>query len=171
MRLAFCALLLLAASCASVNSDIRTASRKFDDTNVRALGTYQWDVSMTARKDTTGSWATSDFDLNMALRKAVDHELKSRGYREVDSGADMRIALLLLASREETDAALARADGKDSDGTLTQGALLVDISHGATGRLLWRGAARSEAHKVNTPAEVQARIDYAVARMFEGFQR
>ena len=171
MRLALCTLLLLAASCTSVVGDIRTASHKFDDTNVRALKTYQWDLSMTARKDTTGTWATSDYDLNLALRRAVDKELAGRGYRQVESGADMRVALLLLASREEAAAAQARAADADSDGTLTEGALLVEISHGATGRLLWRGAARSESKKINSAAEVERRIDYAVSRMFEGFQR
>jgi len=162
-------LLLLLASCSSLNDDIRVATATDPGVDLHARRTYSWAVSVGAVADSTGTWSRPGSDLNAELRAAVSRELRAAGYSEVHAGADVYIAMLVLGDRAEIEK-VAHEPGAPADPTiLTEGALLVEMLDAKTGRVLWRGGAHSMTETMHTDAEMTKRIDYAVNEMFKGF--
>ena len=164
------AMLLLLAACSSLNDDIRMATAKDSGVDLHTRRTYSWAATMGVVADSTGTWSRVGMDLNAELRAAVGRELRAAGYSEVHSGADVYLAMVVLGDRAEIEK-VSHEPGAPNDPTiLTEGGLLVEMIDAKTGKVLWRGGARSTAQKVHTDAEMTERINYAVVEMFKGFR-
>jgi hypothetical protein len=164
-------LLLLLASCSSLNDDIRVATATDPGVDLHARRTYSWAASAGILADSTNTWSRSNADLDAELRAAIGRELRAAGYSEVHSGADVYLAMLVLGDRAEMEK-VTHEPGAPVDPTIvTEGGLLVEMLDAKTGRVLWRGGARSTAEKVHTDAEMTERINYVVSQMFKGFQK
>jgi hypothetical protein len=170
MRLLLTLPLLLLAACTSLTGDIRVSSRQLADIDLSELQVYEWTDSAAHVVDTTGSWADGNFDLNAALREAVERQLGAIGLTPVGSGALLRVEAVAVGTRQQAIAEGGAGDGS-GDAPVTEGSLLVKILHVPTDALVWRGTARSTAHRVHSPAEAKLRVEHAVREMFRTLRR
>ena len=119
--------------------------------------------------------------LEKAIRETVSDELRTRGYRETDSGADFTVSGLAVVNQrvdvEYVDNAW--GDGRRSwyvpGGTRTwvttydEGTLVLDIASGRTSEPLWRGTATAIVDNDQTPEERRARLREAVQKVLANF--
>ena len=161
--------LLLLASCSSLNDDIRVATATDPGVDLHTRRTYSWAASVGVLADSTGTWGRSTTDLDAELRAAVGRELRAAGYSEVHAGADVYLAMLVLGDRADVEKVTQEPGAPTDPSIVTEGGLLVEMLDAKTGRVLWRGGARSLTQTVHTDAEMTERINYAVSEMFRGF--
>jgi len=163
--------LLFLVACSSLHDDIQVSTAHDPLADLAAVKTYQWAASATLLVDTTGTWSQQGFDLDAELRHVINSELRLAGLNEVNSGADVSLSMLLLGDREQVDLVRKKKEGTPWDPTIvTEGGLLVELVDNDTGRVVWRGGARSTAERVHSEAEVKARISHAVHELFEDFR-
>lgn len=111
------------------------------------------------------------------VRRAVEREMKTRGFRQVDRQRPDFLLTYYAAVLQPIDAkALDYAAGGPSSarsaaqgGAYAQGMLIVDVLDASSGRLAWRGAGRGVFSLDYDPQERNERIDQAAARVVSEF--
>lgn len=165
------AVVALLAGCAASPQDIQVASLPMNGFVATRFPGYAWAPGMAALSDPAGIWTAPAFDVEQALRGAIGRELAARGMRLATGQPDALVRYrIAVAIRQVPLRASAGAEPAALDVSTAE--LVVEIFDGRGGAPLWLGRANAAASAEGRPAaEVRARIDYAVEKMFETMPR
>lgn len=176
MRVLICMLLLILAGCQSskVTVDYDTSA---DFSNIKS---YRW------ADKTSGVEQGFDPLLAQRVQTAVRSNLSAKGLSEA-SGNPNVLLRYYVGSHTETQESKTRAGigfgsaGGSSaiglglsiplggDKVVKQAQIVVDFMNPASGKLLWRGTNRVSIGENDSPEEITAMIDKAVAEIFAKF--
>lgn len=175
----FCALSVLLAGCSSVLVNL-----DYDSVlDFSTFKTYAWQYE---EQPVTGN-PRVDNDLNdQRIRRAVDVELREKGFMQVDKAeADLLVAYFMdyqmridsrggsfsygLGTRSAgRSGGVAFSTGTDiSDYEEEQ--LTIDLLSSATEKTIWRGRGRSKTSNTSSPEKNEAKTHFVIKRVLESF--
>jgi hypothetical protein len=150
---------LLAASCAA---PIRANSMLAPDANLPSRATYAWGAQP------GGELGASV--IGQYVQSAVSQQLAAKGYRLAASGSPGFVVDYRMVARPE-----ASLEGFGGWGGgiqtihYTKGMLIVSATDPATNQALWQAYASTIIDPTAPQADATARVDEAVAKMFQSF--
>jgi hypothetical protein len=113
------------------------------------------------------------------IRTAVETVLDEKGFRKASSGADFDVGWLASVEDKIRYQTFNRAHYGGRYGTYwtqetyareyTEGTLIIDIYHGSSEELMWRGIGEGKARFDRDPVEAQARAIEVMREIFEDF--
>ena len=165
---ALCTLFFVAMLGAAFAQQVKT---DFDhQANFSQYKTYSWQEV----KPPNSLW-------DSRIKSAVDAQLATKGWTQVDNGGDVAIVAIATSHTERTLQTFYdgmgggwrwRGFGGMGDATTTEqdykeGTLLVDMYDGKTKQLIWRGSAEDMVS--NKPETNEKNLNKGVAKMFKKF--
>lgn len=156
-RLVSLALVLLVAGCSSLST-----SYDYDPSvDFATLRTYAWQPA--------GPGDVLDPLVLDRVKRAVDAELGTKGYREVGSDPSFLVSAHTSVRREQQiDYAGWRWGGAQLY-DYNEGTLILDVLTASTKKLAWRGVAQDVVDIGATPEEKTKLVDEAVQKMLRDF--
>jgi len=99
---------------------------------------------------------------------AINSELKSRGYNQSSSNADLSIEIdIKTRDKRYTESETTGTGTRYSTYEYTKGTLVIDIIDAKTKRLLWQGIGRGVIDR--SPKNREQRLNMVVAKIFKDF--
>jgi hypothetical protein len=173
---------LTAAACSSIQVEQDFAP----DTDFSAYQTWDW---LPVEAQSRNLRAENPL-VDQRIRRAVESELASKGYRQVTSGQpDLMVGYHLIIDEQVDYQTVNDAWGpgwgyggmyvgygapmasstRTYTNRFTVGTLILDMFDVEARELVWRGSAEGELQDVRTPEERQERANAAVAEILDGF--
>jgi hypothetical protein len=162
-----------AIGCASSStSDIKIHTAADAKANFNGYKSFAWFGSAAVLHDRTGEWVPKDVDTQAEVQFLVDKELRARGLTAVQQDPDLYVALAIVGDvREVQEIKSERGDAVSTFDPVGQGALLVELIDGETGKTVWLGGAEGELRHSRTLEESKERLAYAVDKIFAQLPR
>lgn len=170
--LALTALSLAAVACQSPDySDIMVQSSDADADRFAGKTTYSWGGVITPILDADSRWIEPHPEVAGNIVSATDDRLAERGFEYTTSGAD----LMIYYGGGADMTRMPIVDGEKSQDTRldarSKEALCIMITDAETGSRLWAGVASGDVDWSPSERGTKARIEHAVAELFEGFPK
>lgn len=166
VRLLLCSIIFACLGCSGINtrSDF---DRKYD---FKQLKIYEW-------LEVSKGENVRHIDVER-VRRAVNKDLKFKGFQLATGRADFLIALSIGTQHRSTVVGDNSGWDRFSGGTgprsarvvnYEQGTLKLDLIDRKTMKIIWQGEARAVLSKRPSPRKVEARINEAVGKMLRDF--
>lgn len=165
--------LLALAGCApsvAVNHDYDT------EADFAALHTFRWLTQPAAPTRRLRANPTDNSLLDARIKRAVNAQLGAKGYTEASGPPDFLVAYHVGAQNrvEVTDwgygyGRFGRLGGGVTVDRYKEGTLILDVIHGQSKQLIWRGSAQGIVDPGASTQEREARMNDAVAKMLMHF--
>ena len=164
---------LSAFSCSKTKTnDIQVHSAADAKTNFKGYKSYAWYGGVAAMRDNTGMWIPRDRDAMAEVKFLIDKRLRDMGLTEARDQPDLWVSMLIVGDVQEMKKIKEeRGQSLDTFEPVGQGALVVELIDGSTGKTVWLGDAVGEARQSYTTKQSNERLAYAVDRMFDELPR
>ena len=158
---------------------ITVRSFKSDDIDFRDYRSYFWAAHAVDQLD-EGSYLLHDLLLKADIREAIHEELEFRGYRRLESGADVLVNFRMFSkpvtlrgyegygnSYWRNDE-ISSIDIGEEEIKIEAGTLIISLVERSSGKLIWQGTA-SGLDTENEIVKVEGKIREAVALIFDRY--
>ena len=149
------------------------------DVDLSAVTTFEW---MDREQPAVSRGATRE-GLDQRIRAAVDRELGAKGYNPGAPGSSDLVITYHVGLDGATDVQYINTLPDDRWGidrgwsfytersvrTLEQGTLVLDMYSAGTGLLAWRGVAKAEIDRTQSPEKRAELVNNAVVKLINGF--
>jgi hypothetical protein len=160
---------LLIASCVTLTNDIEVETHASPDVDFSAYKSYAWAGSAQVVFDPIGQWEQPTLNTDEEVKFNINRELRNKGLFEVSSDPDL---LVTFAAGVDMTTLELQEDPKTQKKILTnvpKASLVIALIDARTGYAVWLGYAEGKVQKQQTIENIQKRIDYAVSRIFKGY--
>jgi hypothetical protein len=167
------AVVLSASSCAKTKTnDIKVHSAADAKTDFKGYQTYAWYGAMSAMRDDTGMWIPRDRDALAEMKFLVDKKMREMGLSESSESPDLLVSMLIVGDVQEMQKIQSeRAQSIDHFEPVGEGALVIELIDGDTGKTVWLGDAVGQARQSYSLKQSNERLSYAVDKLFDELPR
>jgi len=171
--------LLLASVVGGCTTTMVTSSGREAGVSLSSLQTYAWAPEL---QKTTGDPSIDYSVVDARIRRAIEAELTTRGYKKASNDKPDFLVACYAALQKSLDAAALNPSYREDSGGQPQGvakksvvreyrqaSLRLDIMEPQGQRLIWQGSAQALISLASTTQEREERIQEAVHQLLEGF--
>jgi hypothetical protein len=164
---------LSSVSCSQTQTkDIKVHSAADAKTNFKGYKSYAWYGGVAAMRDTTGMWIPRDRDAMAEVKHLIDTRLRDMGLTEAREQPDLWVSMLIVGDVNQVQKIKAeRGEAVDTLEPVGQGALVVELIDGDTGKTVWLGDATGQARQSYTMKQSNERLAYAVDKLLDEVPR
>jgi hypothetical protein len=163
--------LLTLNACATLTSDIEIETHADPDINYNAYKSYAWAGSAQILFDPVGQWEQPTLDTDEEVRFVINRELRAHGLTQVDKAPDLLVA---FAAGVDTSVLELKEDPESKKKIPTnvpKAALVIALIDANTGYAVWLGYAVGDAQQQQNSENIKKRIDYAVRKIFDTYNK
>jgi hypothetical protein len=163
--------LMVCAACSSLTQDIEVATLPMNSFSAASHHSYAWAPGIATVSDPARVWSAPSFDVDAELKGSIGRELGRRGLSPASAQPDLLVRYRIGVAIRQVPS-WTSGGGAQAPLDVSAAELVVEIYDGRTSAPLWLGRATAKAAASGRPAdEVRARLDHAVAAMFEQMPR
>ena len=158
-------------ACATLTSDIEIETHSDPAINYNAYKSYAWAGSAQVLFDPVGQWEQPTLDTDEEVRFVINRELRELGLTQVDKAPDLLVAFAagvdtsVLELKEDPDSK------KVIPTNVPKAALVIALIDANTGYAVWLGYAVGNAQQQQSSENIKARINYAVTKIFDDYNK
>jgi hypothetical protein len=160
--------LMTMSGCSVATSDIEVSSKTSPKVNLEGYKTFAWLPVANVLMDQNMQYEGRGYDVNDYMESQINKALLNADKTVSQDNPDFLVTYVLGA---DMDAMKERVDdeGKKILENIPQAAIVALCLDAKTLKVIWAGSAEADIKNKATDEETQARIRYAVEKMFSAF--